>query len=77
MEFSVKILVSFRYNFDLSLEKRTPLAEHAELTFRAELFHILNHTEWKSSSASVPFGSPQLGQITETYDPRIAPLARA
>jgi len=64
-----------RVNFDLSLEKRTQLAEHVELMFRAEFFNLFNHTEWKSSTTSVPIGSLQLGQITQTYDPRIGQLA--
>jgi hypothetical protein len=64
-----------RTNMDLSLEKRTQLTEQVELTFRAEFFNVFNHTEWKSPNASVPFPSPQLGQITQTYDPRIGQLA--
>ena len=43
--------------------------------FRAEFFNLFNHTEWKSSTTSVPIGSLQLGQITQTYDPRIGQLA--
>jgi hypothetical protein len=64
-----------RTNMDLSLEKRTSLAEHVELTFRAEFFNLFNHTQWKSPNISTPFGSQQLGQITQTYDPRIGQLA--
>jgi hypothetical protein len=65
-----------RVNFDLSLEKKTALTERVQLTFRAEFFNILNHTEWQSPpSGSATFFSPQLGQITSTYDPRIGQLS--
>ena len=64
-----------RVNFDLSLEKVTPLTERVQLIFRAEFFNLLNHTEWQSSNTSAPVASPQLGQITSTYDPRIGQLS--
>jgi len=64
-----------RVNLDLSLEKKTALTERVDLAFRIEFFNILNHTEWETPSVSTPFGSPQLGQITQTYDPRIGQLA--
>jgi hypothetical protein len=64
-----------RVNFDLSLEKVTQLTERMQLTFRAEFFNVLNHTEWQSSNISTPIASPQLGQITSTYDPRIGQLS--
>jgi len=64
-----------RTNMDLSLEKRMQLAEHVDLTFRAEFFNLFNHTEWRSSNISIPFTSALLGQITQTYDPRIGQLA--
>lgn len=64
-----------RVNFDLSLEKRTALTERVQLTFRAEFFNILNHTEWQNPVGATPFSSPQLGQSTSTYAPRIGQLA--
>jgi len=64
-----------RVNLDLSLEKKTALTERVELAFRVEFFNILNHTEWQSPNVSTPIGSPQLGLITQTYDPRIGQLA--
>ena len=65
-----------RVNFDLSLEKKTPLTERVQLTFRAEFFNVFNHTEWQSPpSGSATFFSPQLGQITSTYDPRIGQVS--
>ena len=64
-----------RVNFDLSLEKLTPITERVQLAFRAEFFNVLNHTEWQSSNVATPIGSPQLGQITSTYAPRIGQIA--
>ena len=64
-----------RVNLDLSLEKSTPLTEHVQMIFRAEFFNVLNHTEWQGPVASTPITSPQLGQITSTYDPRIGQVA--
>jgi len=64
-----------RVNFDLALEKRTTLTERVELMFRAEFFNVLNHAEWQAPVISTPITSPQLGQITSTFDPRIGQLA--
>jgi hypothetical protein len=64
-----------RVNLDLALEKSTPITERVSLLFRAEFFNALNHTEWQAPLTSMPIGSPQLGQITSTYDPRIGQLA--
>jgi len=65
-----------RVNFDLSLEKITALTERVQLAFRAEFFNVLNHTEWQNpTGGSATFFSPQLGQITSTYDPRIGQLS--
>jgi hypothetical protein len=64
-----------RVNVDLSLEKKTALTERVNLAFRVEFFNILNHTEWETPNVSTPISSPQLGQITQTYDPRIGQLA--
>jgi hypothetical protein len=65
-----------RVNFDLALEKITALTERVQLAFRAEFFNVLNHTEWQNpTGGSATFFSPQLGQITSTYDPRIGQLS--
>jgi len=65
-----------RVNVDVALEKKTPLTERVQLAFRAEFFNVLNHTEWQTPpSGSATFFSPQLGQITSTYDPRIGQLS--
>jgi len=64
-----------QFNLDLALEKDTQLTERVALAFRAEFFNVLNHTEWQSPISATPIYSPQLGQITSTYDPRIGQLA--
>jgi hypothetical protein len=66
-----------RVDFDLSLEKETQLIENRlQIKFRAEFFNVLNHTQWQNPIAGpVSVFSPQLGQITSTFDPRIGQLA--
>jgi outer membrane receptor protein involved in Fe transport len=64
-----------RVNLDLALEKATDLVgERVKLVFRAETFNILNHTEFRNPDSTIA-GSPALGQITRTWDPRIIQLA--
>lgn len=64
-----------RVNLDLSLEKRTRIAERVDMIFRAEFFNLLNHTEWQSPVVSTAMPSGLAGRITSTYDPRIGQLA--
>jgi hypothetical protein len=66
-----------RVNFDLSLEKKTSLFhERLQVTFRAEFFNILNHPEFQNPTGGpVVVSSPQVGQVTSTFDPRIGQLA--
>jgi hypothetical protein len=65
-----------RFNIDLALEKKTSLVdERLQMAFRVEFFNLLNHTQWQSPIVSAPVYSPQVGQVTSTYDPRIGQLA--
>ena len=66
-----------RVNFDLSLEKRTKFfGERVEMTLRGEFFNILNHTEWQNPPTGPALvSSPQLGQVTSTFDPRIGQVS--
>jgi len=66
-----------RVNFDLSLEKRTKLfGERVEMIVRGEFFNILNHTEWQNPpTGPAAVFSPQLGQVTSTFDPRIGQVS--
>ncbi len=66
-----------RVNLDLSLEKSTSITERAKLSFRAEAFNIFNHTQFinPGGGSAVRVSSSLLGQVTQTYDPRILQLA--
>jgi len=66
-----------RVNFDLALEKATSFYnDKMQMTFRAEFFNVLNHTEWQNPSGGPAlFQSPLLGQITSTFAPRIGQLS--
>ena len=66
-----------RVNFDLALEKRTKFfGEKVEMTFRAEYFNILNHTEFQNPAGGPSnVFSPQVGQVVSTFDPRIGQLS--
>lgn len=64
-----------RFNMDFALQKDIQLSERVAMAFRAEFFNVLNHTEWQSPLTTTSVFSPQLGQITSTYDPRIGQLA--
>ena len=64
-----------RFNFDLALEKTTPLVgERLKLLFRAEAFNILNHTQFQNPGSTF-VSDPNLGLISTTFDPRILQLA--
>jgi hypothetical protein len=64
-----------RFNFDLALEKTTPLVgERLKLLFRAEAFNILNHTQFQNPGSTF-VSDPNLGLISTAYDPRILQLA--
>lgn len=66
-----------RVNFDIALEKQVDIVrERVKMVFRAEYFNVLNHTEWQNPpGGAASFFSPQLGQVTSTFDPRIGQLA--
>jgi outer membrane receptor protein involved in Fe transport len=76
-------------NFDLAFSKTTALVgERMKLEFRAEFFNIFNHANFLNPGVNnngdgtftggfggTNINSPQFGQITSTYDPRIIQLA--
>ncbi len=66
-----------RVNFDLALAKETSFFENKlQVTFRAEFFNILNHTEFQNPSGGpASFYSGQLGQVVSTFDQRIGQLS--
>ena len=66
-----------RVNLDLSLEKATPITERVSLAFRVEAFNLFNHAQFINPGGGSPVKvtSTVLGQVTNTYDPRILQLA--
>jgi hypothetical protein len=57
-------------NFDMAFYKDVPLSEHHKVQFRAELFNILNHTNFSTVQTSL--GTNNFGRVTGARDPRIA-----
>lgn len=57
-------------NFDIALYKDFRLRERHTIEFRAELFNVLNHTNFSSVQTSL--GANNFGQVTAARDPRIA-----
>jgi hypothetical protein len=57
-------------NLDMAFYKDFRLTEHHKLQFRAELFNILNHTNFSSVQTSL--GANNFGRVTAARDPRVA-----
>lgn len=62
------------FNVDLSLIKRTRIKENFNIEFRADAFNIFNRTNFNVGQVQ-NINSPQFGQITSTFDPRILQFA--
>jgi hypothetical protein len=60
-------------NWDFSAFKNIRLAESKELQFRAELFNILNHTNFHLPNSDI--SSPTFNQILNAEPPRLVQLA--
>ncbi|HTD21195.1 MAG TPA: carboxypeptidase regulatory-like domain-containing protein [Terriglobales bacterium] len=62
-----------RTNMDLSLTKTTPIyGDRVNLKFSVDAFNIFNHTEF--SRVGTNAAAQNLGQVTDTYAPRILQL---
>src|SRR5262249_29923111 len=61
------------FNLDLNLVKRMKVTERVSAEVRADVFNILNHTNYRNPNAS--FTSTNFGVIDNAYDPRIMQLA--
>jgi hypothetical protein len=59
--------------WDAAASKQWPIKEQIKLSFRAEFFNILNHTNFLAVSTSL--GSGTYGQITSARDPRKVQLS--
>ncbi|MDE1175002.1 MAG: TonB-dependent receptor [Edaphobacter sp.] len=69
-------------SWDASLMKEVPIHETTHLEFRAELFNVLNHTNFlfaapgpQNGINSTVMGSSQFGYVTAARDPRQIQLA--
>jgi hypothetical protein len=60
-------------NFDMALFKEFSLTERHRLQFRADLFNVFNHTNFRSVDTT--YGDGAFGQVTSAADPRIAELS--
>jgi hypothetical protein len=56
-------------NFDLSVQKVTPLGEVMRLEFRAEFFNLFNHTQFLNPDGNISDGT-DFGRVKHTRDPR-------
>jgi len=61
------------FQMDAGILKRTKIAEHATVEFRAEFFNLFNTVNF--GSGSLAFDSTRFGQITGTFGSRIGQLA--
>jgi hypothetical protein len=56
-------------NFDLSVQKITPIGETMHLEFRAEFFNLFNHTQFLNPDGNITDGT-DFGRVKHTRDPR-------
>lgn len=56
-------------NFDVSVQKITPVGEGKHLEFRAEFFNIFNHAQFLNPDGNISDGS-DFGRVKHTRDPR-------
>ncbi len=61
-------------NFDISLQKNTPISERFTTQFRAEFFNAFNHTQFFNPDGSVSDGA-DFGRIKRARDPRLIQFA--
>jgi hypothetical protein len=59
------------YQTDFAAMKDFPVLQQARLQFRAELFNVLNKTNFQPPNISLSSGAGSFGKITSTFDPRI------
>jgi len=56
-------------NFDLSVQKITPIGETMRMEFRAEFFNLFNHTQFLNPDGNISDGA-DFGRVKHTRDPR-------
>ncbi|HKV61849.1 MAG TPA: carboxypeptidase regulatory-like domain-containing protein [Candidatus Acidoferrum sp.] len=58
-------------NWDMSFMKETPLGEHFNMEFRADIFNIWNHAQFYSVDGNVSNQGSTFGQVLHVHDPRL------
>lgn len=61
-------------NFDLGIHKTIPLTEGMKISFRAEFFNALNHTQFYNPDGNITDGG-SFGQVSQARNPRLVQLA--
>jgi hypothetical protein len=68
-------------NWDISVQKNTPISERMSLQFRAEFFNVFNHAQFGAGPNGTPpriggtVGASNLGLVNAAADPRIGQFA--
>jgi hypothetical protein len=68
-------------DFDLTVSKNFPMGGARRLQFRAEMYNVLNHTNWTNVNTAAIFNAagqqtnPQFGQVTAAGAPRVVQLS--
>jgi hypothetical protein len=68
-------------DFDLTVSKNFPMGAARRLQFRAELYNVLNRTNWTNVNTAAIFNAqgaqtnPQFGQVTAAGQPRVIQLS--
>ncbi|MBV8892650.1 MAG: hypothetical protein JO266_11880 [Acidobacteria bacterium] len=60
-------------NWDITFGKRITLTEARYFQFRADIFNLINHTQWVNPDGN--FSNTTFGQILSTREPRLVQLA--
>jgi hypothetical protein len=61
-------------NWDVSLQKTTPLNENMRVEFRVDFFNLFNHTKFFNPDGNITDGS-DFGRVTRAADPRLVQFA--
>jgi hypothetical protein len=61
-------------NWDVSVQKTTPLNENVRLEFRVDFFNVANHTKFFNPDGNITDGG-DFGRVTRAADPRLMQLA--
>jgi hypothetical protein len=62
-------------DWDFAVHKKIPISESKYFQFRAEIFNVLNHTNFYNPDGHFSDGPTQFGKITQAQDPRLVQFA--